>query len=177
MPCYYVGIIDLNIDDVIWKRFDLNEGLYLSIKSRICTWKSAVSFETKKESELFFHNWVNKDPLKFERYKFESVVYNIRENIDVELYDQTHPIWDIELKEKPHLVKAARAYFFDYLHQLQFSKQTLKKYRSVILKYGVDINYRVLPDLNLNLRSIKIREQYCKDSNSVKYDKNFLRLV
>ncbi len=144
---------------------------------RICSWKSAASFDTKEEAVLFFHEWVNRNRPKRAQYKLEVIEYTTPEDAYILLFDETHPLWAIEVSEKRNIAQAARAYFYDYLHELQYSTGTLKKYRQEILKYGVDINSRVDPELNLIFRSAKIREQYHQDSCLIQADKAHLHIV
>ncbi|WP_331351366.1 hypothetical protein [Cellvibrio sp. UBA7671] len=172
-----VGIVDVGLKGAITKRFHLDEGLYLSSMGRICSWKSAASFDTKEEAVLFFHEWVNRNRPKRAQYKLEVIEYTTPEDAYILLFDETHPLWAIEVSEKRNIAQAARAYFYDYLHELQYSTGTLKKYRQEILKYGVDINNRVDPELNLIFRSAKIREQYHQDSCLIQADKAHLHIV
>lgn len=172
-----IGIVDAGLDGAVTKRFHLDEGLYLSSMGRICSWKSAASFDTKEDAVLFFHGWVSKNRNKRAQYKLEVIEYTTPEDVDILLFDETHPLWKIELSEKRHIAQAARAYFYDYLHQLEYSTSTLTKYRQEILKHGVDIKNRVGPELNLNLRSEKIREQFHLDSCSTQADKAHLHLA
>ncbi|MDR7088227.1 hypothetical protein [Cellvibrio fibrivorans] len=174
---FNAGIADMDFEGEIIKRFHLDEGSYLSLKGRICSWKTAATFNTKEEAVLFFHEWVNENKVKRAKYKLEVIEYTSPEDVHITLYDETHPLWIIEEKENPSISKAARAYFYDYLHEFGYSENTLKTYRREILKYGIDINSRVDSELNLSLRSARIREQYYQDNCSVHVKKTQLHIV
>lgn len=117
------GIADLDLEGEIIKRVHLDEGLYLSLKGRICSWKSAATFNTKEEAVLFFHKWVNESQVKRAQYKLEVIEYTSPEDVQIALFDETHPLWIIEEKEKPSIYKAAKAYFYDYLHEFGYSEK------------------------------------------------------
>lgn len=174
---FNAGIAGVNIEGEIIKRFHLDEGSYLSLKGRICSWKTAATFNSKEEAVLFFHEWVNENKVKRAQYKLEVIEYTTPEDVYITLFDETHPLWIIEAKEKPSISKAARAYFYDYLHEFGYSENTLKTYRREILKYGIDINSRVGSELNLSLRSAKIREQYHQDNSSLHMKKTHFHIV
>ena len=174
---FNAGIAHVDFEGEIVKRIHLDEGLYLSLKGRICSWKSAATFNAKEEAVLFFHEWENENQVKRAQYKLEVVEYTSPEDVYIALYDETHPLWIIEEKEKRSISKAARAYFYDYLHELQYSENTLKTYRRAILKYGIDIKNRIDSKLNLGLRSAKIREQYHQDNCSLQMKKTHLHIV
>lgn len=174
---FNAGIADVDYEGEIVKRIHLYEGLYLSLKGRICSQKSAASFDAKEEVILFFHEWVNENQAKRAQYKLEVIEYTSPEDVYITLFDETHPLWIIEANEKRNISQAAKAYFYDYLHELRYSDNTLKTYRREILKYGIDINNRVGSELNLDLRSARIREQYHQDNCSVQMKKNHLYIV
>lgn len=80
---FNAGIAGVDFEGEIIKRFHLNEGAYLSLKGRICSWKSAATLNTKEEAVLFFHKWVNESQVKRAHYKLEVIEYTSPEDVQI----------------------------------------------------------------------------------------------
>lgn len=157
---YSVGLISIENGQPIIHRFHLDEGLYLSIKGRACTLRSAATFTTKQEAVEHFHAWVTSKKTRLEKYKLEVIEYSTQETVERELYDQSHPLWEVDKNEKAHIIKLARAYYFGYLHELMYSDQTIKRHQKVLRKYGIDLWANVPAEYDLQNKSNQIRSEY-----------------
>ena len=137
--------------------FHLDEKLYLSAKKRKCGLNKAAEFDSRKKAVSFFDQWFHKQQNK--NWKLEIVDLQRNESVELELFDQSHPLWKLYQEVSSSSIKYAEAYFNDFLREIDYSKSTLNKYRKIFLPFGFDINERVEDEWNLSLiRKIKIEE-------------------
>lgn len=155
---HMVGLIDTRENPDLDERFHLDEGLFLSKGGRICSYKSAATFESRDEAAALFHKWVSRNPGR-SVYKLEVVSYSTMESRPFTLFDESHPLWEIETNEPSATRKIARVWFYDYLHDLNYSKSTIARHQKVLSKYGIDLKQRVDPELSLALRLDQLREE------------------
>ena len=129
--------------------FHIDEKRYLSRSMRKGSLSRAAEFNTKIEAVEFFNQWLNKQ--KDKGWKLEVVEILLEESVELELYDKSHPLYQLSKELTPHVMKYAYAYFYDYLHDLEFSTATFRKYRKLFLDFDIDITERVKDEWNLVL--------------------------
>ena len=162
---FHAGIIDVRDNKYLVKRFHLDEGMYLSEQGRICSFRAAARFNKREDVVNFFNSWHQKNSTKKTHYKLEVIEFYTRENVDLELFDDSHPLCQITKNEGAAATRIALAYFFDFLHTLKFSKSTFLKYKRLLARYEIDIDQRVGYELNLQAKSQYIRSKYFEEHN------------
>jgi hypothetical protein len=60
----------------------------------------------------------------------------------------------------------ARAFYYDYLHQLTYSKSTLLRIQRLLLPYGIDITTRVSDSENLGLKVKAMVDKYTSSNQT-----------
>jgi hypothetical protein len=140
---YVIGIYDPRQNDAWPWHCHYEYGKYLSDKHRICGDFRAAKFETEDEARKFFYDWK-----QYKEFKFELI--SRREWVDMPdpVYPSDHPksILKSITENESHGVKITGSLWF-YGEDIStlYSAKTLKKYREILLKYGIDIN-EPLPD-------------------------------
>lgn len=159
------------LEDEIHRRFHLDEKTYLSAKGRKCSLKSAAEFSNRNDAVKHFDTWIKRQSNK--HWKLDVIECSEPQDVEFRLYDKTHPLFKVEAELPRYALNFARAFYYDYLHQLTYSKSTLLRIQKLLLPYGIDIATRVSDDENLSVRT-KAMVDTCTVSNQVD---NGLKLI
>lgn len=146
------------LKDEIHRRFHLDEKTYLSPKGRKCTLKSAAKFSNRNDAVNHFDAWINRQANK--HWKLDVIPCSEPQDLEFRLYDKTHPLFKVEAELPRYVLNYARAFYYDYLHQLTYSKSTLLRIQKLLLPYGIDIATRVSDDENLSVRTKAMVDTY-----------------
>lgn len=158
-------------EDEIHRKFHLDEKSYLSVKGRKCSLKSAAEFSNRNDVVKHFDTWIKRQANK--HWKLDVIECSEPQDVEFRLYDKTHPLFKVEVELPRYALNYARAFYYDYLHQLTYSKSTLLRIQKLLLPYGIDIATRVSDDENLSVRT-KAMVDTCTVSNQVD---NGLKLI
>jgi hypothetical protein len=139
------------LEDEIHCSFHLDEKTYLSAKGRRCSLKSAAEFSNRNDAVNHFDAWVNRQSDK--HWKLDVIECSEPQEVEFRLYDNTHPLFKVETELPRYVLNYAKAFYYDYLHQLTYSKSTLLKIQKLLLPYGIDIATRVPDSENLGLKT------------------------
>lgn len=152
------------LEDEIHRSFHLDEKTYLSAKDRKCSLKSAAKFSNRNDAVNHFDTWINRQANK--HWKLDVIKCSEPQDVEFRLYDKTHPLFKVEteLPRYPH--NYARAFYYDYLHQLTYSKSTLQKIQKLLLPYGIDITTRVSDSENLGLKTKAMIDKYTSSNQA-----------
>ena len=119
--------------------FESENGQYLSAKYRICSELSAAKFSDVDEARSFFHGRKRRD-----EYKLEIVESKEYVTVPDPTYPENHPrsiLKRINQNEISSIRTTALFWFLgDDLSEL-WSAATLKKHRTALLKYNIDIDH------------------------------------
>jgi hypothetical protein len=66
----------------------------------------------------------------------------------------------VETELPRYALTYARAFYYDYLHELTYSKSTLLRIQKLLLPYGIDITTRVSDSENLGLKTKAMVDKY-----------------
>lgn len=146
------------LEDEIHRRFHLDEKTYLSAKGRKCSLKSAAEFSNRNDAVNRFDTWIRRQANK--QWKLDVIECSEPQDVEFRLYDKTHPLFKVEAELPRYALNYARAFYYDYLHQLTYSKSTLLRIQKLLLPYGIDIATRVCDDENLSIRTKAIVDTY-----------------
>lgn len=139
------------LEDEIYRSFHLDEKTYLSAKGRRCSLKSAAEFSNRNDAVNHFDTWINRQADK--HWKLDVIECSEPQDVEFRLYDNTHPLFNVETELPRYVLNYARAFYYDYLHQLTYSKSTLLRIQKLLLPYGIDIATRVSDSENLGLKT------------------------
>ena len=157
---YQVAICHVDDSGYFSSPYLPDQKLYLSPKKRQCSWNKAAEFDCREDAVNFFDKWAERQ--KNKAWKLDVVELIRQESVELELFDQKHPLSELGDKIPPAAIKYAEAYFYDYLHKMSYSKSTLRKYRNIFLPFGFDINQRVKDKWNLSILRQKRIEEFKK---------------
>lgn len=135
---YQIGIFDATLYPTWPWHSEYEHGMYLSAKKRVCSWKSPAEFETPKDARIFFRHWKQSTKYQMELIEVKRLV-----DIPAPVYPPDHPasimkrIRESESRSKPRMIAALWFSGNDALNGM--SVQTKKKYRAILLAYGIDI--------------------------------------
>jgi hypothetical protein len=146
------------LEDEIHRSFHLDEKTYLSPKGRKCSLKSAAEFSNRTDAVNHFDAWINRQANK--HWKLDVIPCSEPQDVEFRLYDKTHPLFKVEVELPRYVLNYARAFYYDYLHQLTYSKSTLLRIQKLLLPYGIDIATRVCDDENLSIRTKAMVDNY-----------------
>lgn len=139
------------LEDEMHRSFHIDEKTYLSAKGRRCSLKSAAEFSNRNDAVNHFDTWINRQANK--HWKLDVIECSEPQDVEFRLYDNTHPLFKVETELPRYAHKYARAFYYDYLHQLTYSKSTLLRIQKLLLPYGIDIATRVSDSENLGLKT------------------------
>lgn len=144
--------------DEIHRCFHHEEKTYLSPKGRKCSLKSAAEFSNRNDAVNHFDIWINRQANK--HWKLDVIECTEPQDVEFRLYDKTHPLFKVEAELPGYALNYARAFYYDYLHQLTYSKSTLLRIQKLLLPYGFDIATRVSDSENLGLKTKAMIDKY-----------------
>lgn len=140
-----------NVENEIYREFDPEHRTYLSAKGRKCSLKSAAEFACRRDAVHIFDSWLDRQADK--HWKLDVIECSEPQDVEFRLYDNSHPLFKVETELPRYVLNYARAFYYDYLHQLTYSRSTLVKIRKILLPYGIDIASRVPDDENLSIKA------------------------
>lgn len=146
------------LEDEIHRSFHLDEKTHLSAKGRRCSLKSAAEFSNRNDAANHFDTWINRQADK--HWKLDVIECSEPQDVEFRLYDNTHPLFKVETDLPRYVLNYARAFYYDYLHQLTYSKSTLLRIQKLLLPYGIDIATRVSDSENLVLKTKTMVAKY-----------------
>jgi hypothetical protein len=146
------------LEDEIHRRFHHDEKTYLSAKGRKCSLKSAAEFSNRNDAVNHFDTWINRQANK--HWKLDVIPCSEPQDVEFRLYDKTHPLFKVETELPRYALTYARAFYYDYLHELTYSKSTLLRIQKLLLPYGIDITTRVSDSENLGLKTKAMVDKY-----------------
>lgn len=152
------------LEDEIYRCFSHDEKTYLSLKGRKCSLKSAAEFSNRNDAVKHFDTWINRQADK--HWKLDVIECSEPQDIEFRLYDNTHPLFKVETELPRYVLNYARAFYYDYLHQLTYSKSTLLRVQKLLLPYGINIVTRVSDSENLGLKTKALIDEFTS-SNQV----------
>lgn len=148
----------------IHRRFHHDEKTYLSAKGRKCSLKSAAEFSNRNDAVNHFDTWINRQTNK--HWKLDVIECSEPQDVEFRLYGKTHPLFKVETELPRYALNYARAFYYDYLHQLTYSKSTLLRIRKLLLPYGIDVDKRVSDSENLGLKTKAIVDKYTSSNQT-----------
>lgn len=134
---FNIGLFDPNIDDCWPWEYHCDEGQYLSEKKRLCGWSKAAVFDSIDEARTFFTEWKGS-----QKWKMHIVEYKTYVTVPDPIYPSDHPetiLKAINKSERHNVWLTAYLWFRGEVSEHYLSKQTLKKHRTKLLAYGIDI--------------------------------------
>jgi hypothetical protein len=152
------------LEDEIHRRLHHDEKTYLSAKGRKCSLKSAAEFSNRNDAVNHFDAWINRQANK--HWKLEVIPCSEPQDVEFRLYDKTHPLFKVETELPRYTLTYARAFYYDYLHQLTYYKSTLLRIQRLLLSYGIDITTRVSDSENLGLKTIALVAKYTSSNQT-----------
>jgi hypothetical protein len=152
------------LEDEIHRRFHHEEKTYLSAKGRKCSLKSAAEFSNRNDAVNHFDAWINRQANK--HWKLDVIECSKPQDVGFRLYGKTHPLFKVETELPRYALNYARAFYYDYLHQLTYSKSTLLRIQRLLLPYGIDITTRVSDSENLGLKVKAMVDKYTSSNQT-----------
>jgi len=152
------------LEDEIHRTFHLDEKIYLSAKGRKCSLKSAAEFANRNDAVGHFDAWINRQADK--HWKLDVIECSEPQDIEFRLYDKGHPLFRVETELPRYVLNYARAFYYDYLHQLTYSKSTLLRIQKLLLPYGIDITTRVSDSENLGLKAKAMVDKFTSSNQT-----------
>ncbi len=152
---FKVGIYPKSWGNTEWPwLLDHNNALYLSAKYRPCGERKAAEFTTPIAAREFFHHWSKKRD-----YYLEVVEYKRFIDIPDPKLPPDHPraiLKTIRANEHGNVWHTASCWFDGDDVRTLWHRDTLKKHRTLLLPYGIDI--------------FKVPEYYCEPPPSLDDD-------
>lgn len=140
---YVIGLYDPQQYDAWPWHCHYEYGQYLSDKYRICGWNRQARFESEAAAREFYFAWK-----RYKEFKFELISQQSWVDVPDPVYPADHPksILKSITENESHGVKLTGSlWLYGQDISTLYSAKTLKKYREILLKYGIDIN-APLPD-------------------------------
>lgn len=150
---FIAGVYDPNMYDS-WPYFHSDDGVYLSKNKRLCTFKTAIQFETPQAVREFYASWKHAD-----RYRLYVYPFQVPIQVPMPVFPDDHPrsiLSRICQAESSYVHNTAFLWFLGKDESI-YSKSTLARHRKILLNYGIDINLKPerllepLPSLDDNI--------------------------